>query len=455
MDKETPMPSFYDDATALQRWPTDERLRALRRVLPRATIDKVLRRTGHADRRYLRLPAWFMVWFVVALGLFCRDSYRQVFKWLQRFRPDATPGRSTLCEARRRLGVAPLRLLAEEVVQLQATPQTPGAFYRGLRLMALDSFVLALADSAANDRVFGRPGNQRGAAAFPQARVLALAEVGTHVLWRTLIKPCRRSETVMAAALLRHLEPGMLLLWDRGFLSDANVRQVRRRGAHLLARVKTQLVFRSLRRLRDGSYVAKLYASPAHRRRDQGGLKVRIIEYTLDGSGEKHRLLTTLLDARRHPAERLIELYHERWEEELAIDEFKTHQRERPVLRSETPAGVVQEITGLLLAHYVVRVLMSEAAGRQGLPPRRLSFTETLKVLRCRLPECPKGRAGQARWYEGLLAEISEAVLPERRPRVNPRVIKRKQSHWRQKRAADRRWPQPPKKFRQRIAILS
>lgn len=108
--------------------------------------------------------------------------------------------------------------------------------------------------------------------------------------------------------------------------------------------------------------------------------------------------MTTLLDTARHPAQRLIVLYHERWEEELAIDDVKTHQRERPVLRSETPAGVVQEIEGLLLAHYEVRVLMSAAARRNNLQPTRLSLTGTLKILRCRLPECPKSRQGLQRW---------------------------------------------------------
>jgi len=454
------MPSLYSPAATLAQWPTAERLRALQRILPRARIQAVLRRTGHARRRYLRLPAWFMVWFVIALGLFCRDSYRQVFKWLQPFRRKGTPGRSTFCEARQRLGVAPLLQLAQQVVELQATPQTPGAFYQGLRLMALDSFVVDVPDSPANARAFGRPGSGRSPAAFPQARVLALCEVGTHVLWRTLTKPYRRGEVTMAAYLLRFLQEGMLLLWDRNFLSYDLVQQGRRRGAHLLARVKNHLVFRPLRRLGDGSYLAKLYPSPRHRDRDEGGVVVRIIEYTLNdpgrpGSGEKHRLLTTLLGAARHPAKRLIVLYHERWEEELTIDEIKTHQRERPVLRSETPAGVVQEIQGLLLAHYVVRVLMSEAARQNQLPPRRLSFTGALKVLRCRLPECPKSRAGLRRWYDDLLAEIAEEVLPERRDRVNPRVIKRKMSNWRKKRPEHRHYPQPTRKFRQSVVMLN
>src|SRR5258707_12706335 len=115
------MPSLYTDSATLAQWPTAERVRALKRLFPRAKVEVILRGTGHAFRRYLRLPAWFVVWFVIALGLFCRDSYRQVFKWLQPFRRHGTPGRSTFCEARQRLGVAPLHRLAPQAVGLQAT----------------------------------------------------------------------------------------------------------------------------------------------------------------------------------------------------------------------------------------------------------------------------------------------------------------------------------------------
>jgi hypothetical protein len=264
----------------------------------------------------------------------------------------------------------------------------------------------------------------------------------------------------MAPSLLRALQKDMLLLWDRGFLSYALVQQVQTRQAQLLARIKKNLVFKPLKRLGDGSYLAKFYASPGQRAKDEGGVLVRVIDYTLtdaarSGQGETHRLLTTLLDAKAHPAEDLIVLYHERWEEEVTIDELKTHQRERAVLRSETPAGVVQEIAGLLLAHYVVRVLMNEAARASHLPPRRLSFTGTLKILRCRLAECPKSRHGVQRWYDHLLAEIAEEVLPKRRNRINPRVIKRKMSNWRKKRPEHRRYPQPSQTFRQSVLILS
>jgi hypothetical protein len=441
--------------------PTDERARALERIIPRAEVQAVLEQTGHARRHCARLPHGFLAYFVLGKGLFAKDSYRQVFKHLQRFRPGCTPGRNTLGQARAALGVAPLRLLAGRVVRLLGSPDTPGSFSKGLRLMALDGFVLDRFDSPDNARVFGKPQSGRAEGAFPQARVLTLCETGSHVLYKWLTKSCRRGEVSMAGYLLRWLQEGMLLLWDRNSLSYKNLSQVLSRKAHLLARIRRNLVFEPIEVCPDGSYLAKRYPSSWHRRHDQGGILVRLLEYTLDDPargkpGEVHRLLTTLLDAEKHPAEELIVLYHPRWEEELAIDEFKTHQKERPVLRSQTPAGVVQEIEGLLLAHYVVRAVMFEAAEGLGLDPRRLSFTATLKVLRCRLPEVPKGpkdEAGRRRWWEDLLAEVGEEVLPVRRDRVNPRVSKRRMSKWPKKRPPHRHPPPPAKPFRDSIVI--
>jgi hypothetical protein len=446
------------EADACASWPTRERLRALKRIIPRAAVEDVLARTGHDRPHCPRLPAWFLVWFVIGLGLFCRDCYRQVFKWLQPFRKGGTPGRTTLCEARKRLGIAPMRLLAEQVVQLQGTPETPGAFYRGMRTMALDGFVVDVPDTPANERAFGRPGSSRAPAAFPQARVLALCETGSHVLWRFLIKPCSCGEVTMAHYLPRFLQQDMLLLWDRNFFSSQTVAEVLQRKAHLLARIKKNLIFEPIRVLDDGSYLSKVYRNSGDRKADRNGILVRIIESTFDdpgrpGSGETHRLLTTLLDETLDPAKELIVLYHERWEEELAIDELKTHQRERPVLRSQTPGGVVQELYGLLLGHYVIRVLMQEAAASQGIDPRRLSFTATLKILRCRLPECPRSERGLPRWYADLVAEVAEEVLENRRNRINPRVIKRKMSNWKKKRPEHRNYPQPTKEFDEAIVM--
>ena len=448
------------DAAAVGSWPTHERIEALKSIVPRAKVEEILQECHGTGRFCRRLPGWFMTWFVIGIGLFCQDCYRQVFRWLQPYQSIGTPGRSTLCEARKRLGVAVLRRLAESSIELLGTQETPGAYYEEMRLMAIDGFVVDLADSEANERTFGRPASGRSPGAFPQARVLALCETGPHVLWRSLIKPIRRGEQPMAQAVLRFLEPGMLLLWDRNFLSYQAVATVLSQGAQLVARIKSNLVFEPIQHLPDGSSLAKLYPSPTHRRHDRQGILVRIIEYTFDdpnrpGSGQKHRLLTTLLDPNSHPAPRLIELYHERWEEELAIDELKTHQCERPVLRSQTPRGVVQELYGLLIGHYIIRVLMFQAAAQQAIDPQRLSFTNTLKILRCRLPESPRSQRGRRYWHRRLLEEISHEVIEERRNRINPRVIKKKMSNWQKKRAHHRTAPQPQTAFRDAIVMLN
>lgn len=436
-----------------------QRLAALKRIIPQAKVTAALRRAGCGITLCPRTPDGFMLWFTVALGLFCTDSYRQIYRWLVPWKKGDVPGRSTLCEARQRLGVRPLVYLVKGVVKLLAGLRCPGAFYCGLRLMAVDGFKLDLPDTPDNDRVFGRPRNGRSCGAFPQAQVLGLVEAGTHVFWRWVIKGCHLDETRMVLPLIKHLRADMLLLWDRGFASFQLVQQVLGRGAHLLARWKNNRILVPVKRLSDGSFLSYIYGSESDRKNQRHGILVRIIEYTLQDPGrggrqEKHRLLTTLLDEKLHPAKTLVELYHVRWEQELAIDELKTHQMERPVLRSQTPAGVVQEIYGLLLGHYVLRTLMFEAAQAALVSPLLISFTGTLKILRCRLPECPVSPKGRDQWWQRLLEEVAEEQIPPRRHRINPRVIKRPQSKWLKKRIHHRQCPQPTRPFRDSVKLL-
>jgi len=368
--------------------------------------------------------------------------------------------------ARQRLGVAPLRHLFAQVVRPLATPQTPGAFYKGLRTVGIDGTVLDLPDSPDNARLFGRPQGGRAAGAFPQVRKLSLVELGTHAELAFVLKPCRRGETGMVAGLLRHLTPGMLLLWDRNFFSYKLWRQLTRRGVHILARVKSHLVLRPIRVLADGSYLAKIYPSAHDRTHDQGGLVVRVLKYTLNdpqrvGHGQEHTLLTTLTDAVEHPALELACTYHERWEEELTLDEQKTHQDpRRPTkpwhLRSQSPAGVVQEAYALSLGHYVTRALMAQAAAQTATDPDRLSFVGCLQILRCRLPECDSRTPSTWRaWYEALLWEMGQETIEPRRNRINPRVVKRKMSKFQKARPHHRRRPPLTKRFRDTVIVKS
>lgn len=432
-------------------------LQGLYRLLPPEQVEDILRRSGRCSRRRRRLPAAAVLWLVIGLGFLPHPSIPKVWRAFHPSTAGLEPTDAAFSQARARLGPAPLRHAFERVAQLMATPLTQGAFYRGWRLMAWDGTVLDLPDTSDNARIFGRPGHAKGAGAFPQLRLLALCEVGTHTVCAAQVKPIRCQEGAMADTLIRHLRPDMLLLWDRAFLSYERVRAVRARGAHVLARVKVAQLGRREQELPDGSYLCRL--CPGQRGlRASDGLLVRVIDYTHDdparpGCGEVHRLMTTVLDPVELPAAEAPLVYHERWEEELVIDEIKTHLSGRPLLvRSKSPAGVVQEVYGLLLAHYVTRALMHEAALASDRDPERLSFTNSVWVVRYHLPEVMWKSLGQ--WYEDLVWEVSCQELRPRRERWYPRVLKKTQADYPKKRPHHQYPPQPRGPFAEAVVLL-
>lgn len=443
-----------------------DRLAGLEQVIRPEDIRQSLTATGRVSPCHCVLTFEVTLWVVLAMGLLTDLPIRQVFKHARRLRAgEVSPGRSNLCMARRRLGIAPVRDLFGRVVRPLARPGTPGAFYRGLRLMGIDGVVLDVPDSPANAAAFGRPSaGPRGDGAFPQVKKLSLVELGTHAEVAFVMRPGKSDERAMVAGLLRHLAPGMLLLLDRAFFSYERWRQLEATGVKLLVRVVKSLILRPIRVLADGSYLAKVYRNDSDRRQDRDGVVVRVIRYTLDdpqrvGHGEDHVLITDLLDEVAHPATGLIILYHERWEEELTFDEQKTHQDPRRAtkpaqLRSETPAGVIQELYALSLGHFVIRSLMFEAAATAGLDPDALSFTGCFQILKCRLPECDsKTPATFEAWYRGLLWEMQTERTDPRRNRINPRVIKRKMSKWKKKRPEHRHLPPLKKTFPEAVVM--
>src|SRR3954447_16555853 len=443
-----------------------DRLAGLEQVIRPADIQQALAATGRVNERRCTLTHEVVLWVVLAMGLFTDVPIRQVFKLARRLRKgEESPHRSSLCVARQRLGVAPVRHLFLQVARPLARPETPGAFYRGLRLMGVDGTVYDVPDSEDNAAAFARPSaGPRGDGAFPQVRKLSLVELGTHVEAALVVRSSAQGEPSMVDDLIPHLEPEMLLLWDRGFFSYELWRQMIAHEVKVLARVKCQLILRPIEDLSDGSYLAKIYRSSYDRTKDRDGIVVRVIRYTLDdpqrvGHGEEHVLITSLLDGNLYPASELIILYHERWEEEQVFDEQKTHQDPRRVtkpahLRSETPAGVIREIYALSLGHFVIRSLMFEAAATVGLDPDHLSFTGCFQILKCRLPECDsKTAAGFEAWYEAVLWEMQGERTDPRRNRVNPHVIKRKMSKWKKKRPEHRRPPPMKKTFAETVVM--
>lgn len=433
-------------------------LRGLNRLFQQQRLDHILARTRRCQRRQRRLLAHQVVWLVIAMSLFARDSIPFCWRRLHPSRDGPEPDESAFCKARQRLGVAPLRELFRHVARPLASASTPGAFYRRWRLMGIDGTTFDMPDTPANERIFGRGGNQRSPNAFPHVRVLALCELGTHALCDIALRPFRGSEQEMVAHLLPSLQPDMLLLWDRNFFGYKLVHSVLAQGSHLLARVKTsQLLFQRLQTLPDGSYLSKIYPSFRDRHADRNGRVVRIIEYTHNdpnrpGCGQNNRLLTDLLDPHDLPARQAVLLYHQRWEQELAFAEIKTHLNGRELLlRSKTPRGVVQELYGLFLAHGVIRQVIVDAADQRRIDPDRLSFLHSLRLLQCHLPESPA--CSVAQWYQRLLREVGRQELRPRRQRWYPRVVKRKMKKWDKKRPKHRQPPQPSKPFADSVVI--
>jgi len=444
-----------------------DRLAGLEKVIQQEALTQALLATGRVNRRPCCLTHEVVLWVVLAMGLLTDMPIRQVFKHARRLRAgERSPHRSSLCVARQRLGVAPVRHLFTQTVRPLATPRAATAFYKGLRLMGIDGTVFDVPDSPANAAAFGRPSaGERGEGAFPQIRKLSLVELGTHVEVAFVLKRLACGEQRMVQGLVRHLTPEMLLLLDRGFFSYSLWKQLVSAPVEVLARVPKHLILKPIKYLSDDSYLAKIYPSPYYREKDRDGIVVRVIRYQLDdpqrvGHDEEHVLLTNLLDETLYPAMELVLLYHERWEEELVFDEQKTHQDPRRAtkpaqLRSETPAGVIQEVYALSLAHFVVRSLMFEAAQSIQIDPDRLSFTGCFQILKCRLPECNAATPQSLEeWYRGLLWEMQREQTEPRRNRVNPRVIKRKMSNWRKKRPEHRHPPPMTKTFLESVVMI-
>lgn len=441
-----------------------DRLEGLNKVIPRQVIEQALMDTGRGKQRVCKLSHRAMLWVVLAMGVLTHLPIRQVFKHARRMRAgDKTPSRSNLCEARQRLGVEPVQRLFDLVVRPLATPQTPGAFYQGLRLMGIDGTLYDVPDSQANAEHFGRSRGGRGASAFPQVRKVSLVELGTHVEVAIAIGAYHDSEQKLVAQLWDKIPADALLIEDRGFFSYEHWKTLHLRSK-LLVRVKGNMILKPIRRLPDGSYLAKIYPSSYHRDKDRDGIVVRVIEYTLEdpqrtGHGETHRLLTNLFDHETYPSFEVACGYHERWEEELVFDEQKTHQDpprpSKPThLRSQTPAGVEQELYALSLAHFVVRALMVEAAKADNVDADRLSFTGCLQILQARLPECDNSTPVRLeQWYRLLLEELVQERIEPRRNRVNPRVVKRKMSKFKKKRPEHRGRSHLKKTFAEIVVI--
>ena len=371
----------------------------LTRVFPPGLVDEVIAATGRTEQRHRSLPARVMAYFAIGMGLYAEGSYEDVLSqltdglswasgWQETFTP---PSKSAIFQARARLGSKPLEALFVRVAKPIGTPEMTGVWLAGRRLVAIDGRCLDVADTPVNAAFFGRPRVSKGEkSTFPQARLVALAECGTHAIFDAVVGAYTSSEVALADELIGRLEPGMLLLADRGFYSFGLWRMAIGTGADLLWRAESGLRPQHLATLDDHSWLALIH--PTVEDKTVEPITVRIIDYTVDDgrdNPESYRLFTTILDPAAASAIELAAAYAQRWEIELAFDELKSHQRgPRTVLRSKSPELVLQEIWGHLCCHFAIRSLMTEAAARSGHPdwdaqvarqpgpPRRVATTQ-------------------------------------------------------------------------------
>ncbi|MBD2415549.1 IS4 family transposase [Nostoc calcicola FACHB-3891] len=371
--------------------------------MPAFVIEQAIANTQTQEERKRSLPAQLVVSLVIAMSFWSKDSMRDVLKnlidgmseaWVKVGKYWRVPCKSAITQARQRLGARVMSDLFHQLVRPMATTETMFAFLNGLRIVVIDGTCFDVPDSDENARVFGRPGSRPGTkAAFPKVRLVILVEAGTHIIFDALMCPYRTGERVRALRLLRSVTPGMLLMWDRGLHSYAMVQATVTKGCDYLGRIPANVKFLAEKTLEDGSYLSSIYPSGKLRKKGSQPILVRIIEYTIehpDNPTEQltYRLITSLLDIEKFPAELLAREYHQRWEVENTIDELKIHLLERKThVRSQKPREVVQEVYAWLLGHWTVRVLMFQAATSAGVAPLRLSFTGTLRVIRRAVPK--------------------------------------------------------------------
>lgn len=368
----------------------------LARVYPSLLIGELLDKHGCNSQRQRSLPATAGVYYCMALSLYPEAAYGDVFDavaqglaWQSRSQVPVRIKASSISNARTRLSWPIFKDLQERACQpLAQEASCPGAFYGGLRLMAIDGSNFEVPDEPLNVAAFGYPGSRTGVAGYPQAQCAILVECATHAIVGANIGAYRDAEWVVSKPLLDRLDASMLCLADRGFNGYEHWCCARATGAQLLWRCAINRQLPVIKTLPDGSFISEIRPGKDIISRDSSAsaISVRVIEYSLpatNGEHTRYRLLTSLLESEPAPALELAAIYHERWEVESVFDELKTHlHQRRRVLRSKTPDLVRQEFYGWVLAHYAVRWLMHLAGSIHNVTPRQLSFVANVQHLK-------------------------------------------------------------------------
>lgn len=410
----------------------------LTQLVPFEMVDEALAATGRVQARIRDLPSRVVVYLLLAGCLFPELGWRQVWQRLTaglRGLTVADPTGGALSQARRRVGAQPLGWLFDLLRGPAAGVGTTGVWWRGLLVCAIDGTTMAVPDSPANLAEFTKHRCNNGGSGYPAIRLLVLVSCGTRTVLDAVFGPTTDGETTYAPRLLRSLRAGMIVLLDRNFAVAALVAQIAATGARVLVRVKNGRALPMLRRHGDGSYTSML-----------GTVAVRVIdcEITITTAGGRrtglYRLVTTLTDHRSHPAAELIRLYHERWEIETAYLEVKSSILGGRVLRARTPSGIAQEVYALLVTYQLLRLAMADATStRPQIDPDRASFTIAMHTARDLVIQAAGVIAEAVIDLVGTIGRhVLTNLMPERRTRTRPRVVKRAISKYNARGSIDR-----------------
>jgi hypothetical protein len=397
----------------------------LTQQVPFEMVDEALAATRSTQSRLRDLPSRVVVYLLLAGCLFPEVGYSGVWRKLTAALdglPTATPTGSGLSQARRRVGIAPLKWLFDLLRGPAAAPGQRGTWWRGLLVCAIDGTTLTVPDTPRIQARLTKQRGNHGGAGYPQIRLVALLACGTRTVIDAVFGPTTSGETTYTPRLLPSLRAGMLLLADRNFGAQDLLTQIAATGAHLLVRLKSGRKVPVLARYRDGSYLSML-----------GRLRVRIIEceITITTTTGRHtglyRLATTLLDPHHYPAAELIRLYHQRWEIETAYLELKSSILGGRVLRARTPTGIDQELYALLVTYQLLRTTIADATlTHPDLDPDRTSFTIAWQTARDQLIQATGIIADTAIDLAGTIGRhLLTNPLPDRRLRICPRTVKR------------------------------
>jgi hypothetical protein len=395
------------------RLPSRVAIGVLTRVFSPELVDGVVAGAKVGEQRFRKLPARLVVYFTLAMILFFQSNYSLVWvklvgglDWAKTFRDRVEAGMSpspaAITKARGRLGWQVMADLLDRVAGPLAGQDDGWAYVAGLRLVAVDGMTVDVPDNPTNEAEFGRPGGGSGPGAFPQVRVVALAECGSRALMGARCAGITTGEQALTAQLMGLLGSGMLLVADRNFLSHKTLKDTLATGAHALFRAKSDIDLPVLSVLDDGTYISRI-ADPevSGKLRRQGktgadipGITVRVIEYSVsteDGqdTSEVFCLVTDLLEPAQLSAVDAADAYGQRWQIETAFGELETAIRGGPtiVLRSKSPDMIRQELYAALCVYQAIRTLICTSAQEAGLDPDRISFTCAKNAIAARVSD--------------------------------------------------------------------